>query len=135
MRLSGRRTGTAVAVALGVAGLTAGARAVASARAAASVPVRVDMPAVVPVALSVTQARPTSLSASAAHARTGEPLPGLAVRFYSAAGRFLGSSTTDGDGVAEVVVPPDLGPGGHLASVFGDGFHSAARAVLPAGAR
>ncbi|MFF2147822.1 hypothetical protein [Kitasatospora sp. NPDC058190] len=132
MRLSRRRTRTAVAVVLAALGLAAWARAVASAVAAPPVPERVDRPDVVPVALGVSRARPTSLSAVAVHARTGEPLAGTTVRFYSAAGRFLGSTVTGGDGVAEVGVPTGLEPGGHLAVVFGNGYHSAAQAALAA---
>lgn len=84
-------------------------------------------------ALNVTQLQLEKLSATATDARTGEPLPGLEIQFYTVGGRFLGSSYTNHDGIAGVSAPENLGPGtaqellgGYQAVLLGDGLHSPA---------
>ncbi|QMU69363.1 hypothetical protein [Streptacidiphilus sp. P02-A3a] len=112
--------------------------------AAAQAPVcgEADCSSLAPASLSASQAtlNITSLeleniTATATDVRTGRPLVGALVHFYTSDGRLLGSAYTNYGGIAGITVTEDFGPGtiqellnGYDAVLVGDGVHTAASA-------
>ncbi|MFJ6569589.1 hypothetical protein ACIQNU_19410 [Streptomyces sp. NPDC091292] len=85
--------------------------------------------------LNITQMQLENISAIATEVRSGRPLVGVKIQFYTVGGRFLGSSYTNQDGMAGVNAPENFGPGtvqellgGYQAVMLGDGVHTPASA-------
>ncbi|MCX4750350.1 hypothetical protein OG455_33395 [Kitasatospora sp. NBC_01287] len=85
--------------------------------------------------LNVTQMQLENISATATDARTGQPLVGARIQFFTTGGRLLGSAFTNYYGTAAINASENLGPGtvqellnGYDAVLVGDGVHAPASA-------
>ncbi|KOV61178.1 hypothetical protein [Streptomyces sp. MMG1121] len=141
MRFPGRKAVSVAAVALtslGIGGGTAANAAVGAAPTCSGSECTDLVPANLSAsqgALNVTQMQLENISAVATDPRTGQPLVGVKIQFYTVGGRFLGASYTNHDGMAGVSAPENFGPGtvqellgGYEAVLLGDGVHAPASA-------
>ncbi|MFJ2607092.1 hypothetical protein ACIQOU_07190 [Streptomyces sp. NPDC091279] len=142
MKFAGNKFAGLAAVA--VSTLSLGAIVASAAPAMAQPPVcgQADCPTQTPVSLSasqgtlnITSMQLENISATVTDARSGRPMAGELVRFYSAGGRLLGSAYTNYSGIAGITAPENFGPGtiqellaGYTAMLVGDGEHTQASA-------
>jgi hypothetical protein len=142
MRLAGNRIAGLAAVA--VTTLSLGAITASATPAAAQAPVcgGSDCSSLAPASLSasqgtlnITSLELENITATATDVRTGRPLVGALVHFYTSDGRLLGSAYTNYGGIAGITATEDFGPGtiqellnGYDAVLVGDGVHTAASA-------
>ncbi|QIZ00514.1 hypothetical protein HEP87_50405 [Streptomyces sp. S1D4-11] len=145
MKLAGNRVAQLAAVA--VSTLSLGTIVASAAPAVAQPPIcgESDCPSLTPAGLSasqgtlnVTDLQLENLTATATDIRTGRPLVGALIRFYTSGGRLLGQAYTNYNGIAGITASENFGPGtiqellnGYDAVLVGDGVHTPATAHAP----
>ncbi|MDH6708228.1 hypothetical protein P3T27_004967 [Kitasatospora sp. MAA19] len=142
MKVPGTRLAQLAAVA--VSTLSLGTITAAATPAVAQPPIcgGTDCPSLAPAGLSasqgtlnITSMQLENITASATDVRTGRPLVGALIRFYTSGGRLLGSAYTNYGGMAGITASENLGPGtiqellnGYDAVLVGDGVYVPATA-------
>jgi hypothetical protein len=142
MKLTGNRIAGLAAVAMSTLSL---GTIIASATPAVAQPSACgeeDCPSLTPTSLGASQAtlnitslQLENITATATDVRTGQPVVGGLVRFYTNGGRLLGQAYTNYTGMAGITATENFGPGtiqellnGYDAVLVGDGVHSPASA-------